>query len=155
MLAVQADLLELRSCLRVASMKTGQTLWESKARANKAPAARAEGAVITAKEGRIWKKGSEDALATYAGEVLLAIAKDGSSALVVDEKGVRVFHLETGKVTIQLTRAKVEEETIDIVDEALFDAENRPCVKVGRHAYLVEPTGVVARPSPRRPRNPR
>jgi hypothetical protein len=144
MLAVENDLLELRSCLRVVSTATGKTLWDSKVRAAKVPAARASGATISAKDGKLLRKGVTKPLGTYKGEVQLAIAKDGSQALVVDESGVRVFDLETGACNVKLSAAKVEEETIDPIDKPLFDAEHRPCVKVGRHKFLVEKKGVVA-----------
>ncbi len=143
-IAIVHDLLELRSCLRVADMTTGEIVFESSARANKAPAARGGGATVTAKDGKLWKKGDPEALGTYAGEVQVAMAKDGSLALVHDESGVRVFDVTSRKLTIQLSNEKIEEETIDIVDAPLFDAENRPCVKVGKHTFRVEPSGVVA-----------
>lgn len=71
-------------------------------------------------------------------------AKDGSRALVLDDDGVRVFDVKTAKQTIHLTHSKVEEETIDVVDAPLFDKEGHPCVKVGKHTFVVTKSGVVS-----------
>jgi hypothetical protein len=147
-LAIRHDLLELRSCLRVVDTTTGALLFESSARANKAPAARGGGEGVFAKDGKLWKRGTKPTEAksfgTYAGEVKVAMAKDGSLALVLDDDGVRVFDVKTAKQTISLTHAKIEEETIDVVDEPLFDKDGRPCVKVGKHTFVVTEDGVVS-----------
>lgn len=147
-LAIRHDLLELRSCLRVADTTTGEILFESSSRANKAPSARGGGEGVFAKDGKLWKKGTKPtdakAFGTYAGEVKVAMAKDGSLALVLDDDGVRVFDVKTGQQTISIAHAKIEEETIDVVDEPLFDKDGRPCVKVGKHTFVVTKDGVVS-----------
>lgn len=142
-LAIQHDLLELRSSLRVVDTVTGELLFESSARAKKAPSARGADVVLSAKDGKLWKKGQETPIGTYAGDVQLAVAKDGSQAIVRDDDGVRVFDTASGAQVLHLTHAKIEEETIDVVDRPLFDDRGRPCVEVGRHTFVVTKDGVT------------
>lgn len=145
-IAVAADLLDLRSCVKIASTTTGANEWDSKVRAKTAPAARAKGGpTLTAKDGQLWRKGSKTAIGTYEGEALLAIAKDGKAAIVADATSVRVLDVATGQETIRHSNAKLEEDTIcEVVDKVLFDAEGRPCVKVERHTFIVAPEGFVS-----------
>ena len=144
-IAVAVDLLELRSSVHVFDTATGKLELECTGGRAKAPTARGGTVTVTAKDGKLWLHGSTKALAPYRGEARIAVAKDGSQALVLDDFGVRVFDLKSRKRLIALSNAAIEEETIDEVAGISFDSRNRPCVKVGRHTYDVKAEGVRLR----------